>query len=199
MFHDRIAERYTAEQFIVVDESACNEKELDRRWGWHERETAYRMTNSVATRSNWWSILPAIGVNGYPEYETYQSSFNKERFALFVRNRWPAPRSVLIMDNCTIHHGTIIEDLCTEAGVTLEYLPPYSSDFSPIEESFSVLKSWIRRNRDLAEPFVAMDTFELLFHAAISGASMQGRAREFFRACHYVVGGENVDIDYDIL
>lgn len=85
MFRARIVERYTAEQLVVVNESACNERELDRRWGWSERGTAYRMTNSVTTRSNRWLILPAIGINRYLEYEIYQGSFNKERFALFIR------------------------------------------------------------------------------------------------------------------
>ena len=30
----------------------------------------------------------------------------------------------------------------------LVYLPPYSPDFNPIEEAFSSMKAWIRRNRD---------------------------------------------------
>ena len=30
----------------------------------------------------------------------------------------------------------------------LVYLPPYSPDFNPIEEGFSSMKAWIRRNRD---------------------------------------------------
>ncbi|KAJ3753118.1 hypothetical protein EV360DRAFT_10993, partial [Lentinula raphanica] len=30
----------------------------------------------------------------------------------------------------------------------LEYLPPYSPDYDPIEEGFSGMKAWIRRNRD---------------------------------------------------
>lgn len=32
----------------------------------------------------------------------------------------------------------------------LEYLPPYSPDFDPIEEGFSAIKAWIRNNRDYA-------------------------------------------------
>ncbi|KIO18220.1 hypothetical protein M407DRAFT_51997, partial [Tulasnella calospora MUT 4182] len=32
--------------------------------------------------------------------------------------------------------------------IRLEYLPPYSPDFNPIEEAFSCIKSWIRRNDD---------------------------------------------------
>ena len=37
------------------------------------------------------------------------------------------------------------------AGVKLEYLPPYSPDFNHIEESFAELKQWIKKNRILAE------------------------------------------------
>ena len=37
--------------------------------------------------------------------------------------------------------------MCDEAGVLLEYLPPYSPDLR-----FAILKAWIRRN-DLSETF----------------------------------------------
>jgi transposase len=36
--------------------------------------------------------------------------------------------------------------MCIEAGVKLVYLPPYSPDLNPIEEFFSELKAFIRRN-----------------------------------------------------
>lgn len=38
-----------------------------------------------------------------------------------------------------------------DAGVKFEYLPPYSSDFNPIEESFAELKQWNKKNRILVE------------------------------------------------
>lgn len=31
----------------------------------------------------------------------------------------------------------------------MEYLPPYSPDFNPIEEAFSQIKSFIHRNSDI--------------------------------------------------
>jgi hypothetical protein len=34
------------------------------------------------------------------------------------------------------------------SGRRLIYLPPYSPDFNPIEEGFSAMKAWIRRNRE---------------------------------------------------
>jgi transposase len=35
----------------------------------------------------------------------------------------------------------------TYIGVRIEYLPPYSPDFQPIEEAFSKIKAFIRRHR----------------------------------------------------
>ena len=43
--------------------------------------------------------------------------------------------------------------MCRRAGVKLEYLPPYSPDYNPIEESFSKLKAWIRRNNALISAY----------------------------------------------
>ena len=40
--------------------------------------------------------------------------------------------------------------MCDDKGVLLAFLPPYSSDFNPIEESFGPLKAWMRTNRSLA-------------------------------------------------
>ena len=33
-----------------------------------------------------------------------------------------------------------LQEMCDEAGVRLEYVPPYSPDFNPIEEAFAELK-----------------------------------------------------------
>jgi len=79
-------------------------------------------------------------------------------------NPYPAPQSVLVLDNCQIHHIEGVEELCEQwyfmifssrnsnciypssSGVKLVYLPPYSPDLNPLEESFSFVKSWIRRH-----------------------------------------------------
>jgi len=38
---------------------------------------------------------------------------------------------------------------CFNAGIRLEFLPPYSPDLNPIEEAFSKIKAWIRCHADL--------------------------------------------------
>ena len=59
----------------------------------------------------------------------------------------PEPRSVLVIDNASIHHSNlaVIQAACDARRVELIFLPLYSPDYNPIEESFADLKSFIRR------------------------------------------------------
>ena len=63
-------------------------------------------------------------------------------------NRFPQDNSILVMDNCSIHKSQVLKDIVESHGCRLYFLPPYSPDLNPIEESFSSLKAWIRRNVD---------------------------------------------------
>ena len=122
----KISQFYKSNQLVVVDESAANERSKDRRWGWSERGVPCRADQSA--RASRWSILPAIGINGYLEYEIFHGSFNSERFENFVKklllkmNRFPLPRSVLVMDNVSTHHSPLVAHLCQQAGVLIRVL-----------------------------------------------------------------------------
>jgi transposase len=63
---------------------------------------------------------------------------------------------MLIMDNVRPHLAEDVAQMYEEAEVDLIYLPPYSLDLSPIEESFNRLKQWMRRNRALSQSFEGM-------------------------------------------
>ena len=52
---------------------------------------------------------------------------------------------VVVMDNLSAHKGERVRELVESAGCELLYLPPYSPDFSPIEEAFSKVKGLMRR------------------------------------------------------
>jgi len=49
--------------------------------------------------------------------------------------------------------------MCEERGVLLKFLPPYSLDFNPIENTFKDLKAWIKRNYRLAADFEDFGNF----------------------------------------
>lgn len=52
-------------------------------------------------------------------------------------NPWPQPCSVLVLDNCNTHKSEAVRLAVEASGSLLVFLPPYSPDFNPIEESFS--------------------------------------------------------------
>ena len=86
-------------------------------------------------------------------YEVYQGLTDTEIFEAFLEskllpkcNPFPAENSVIVMDNASFRHLERIREMYEKAGVKLVYLPPYSPDFNPIEEFFSELKAFIKRN-----------------------------------------------------
>jgi hypothetical protein len=66
-------------------------------------------------------------------------------------NEFPFENSVLLLDNASIHHSEEVAELCKGFGVVLEFLPPYSPHFAPVETVFYNIKSWVRRHRDWVE------------------------------------------------
>jgi hypothetical protein len=64
----------------------------------------------------------------------------------------------------------------TFTGVRLEYLPPYSPDLNPIEEAFSKIKAFIRRNCDvfLASPQAGIMYDMLEAMSIITGEDAEG-------------------------
>ena len=62
-----------------------------------------------------------------------------------IREQFGDKPIVVIMDNLGLYVDDSITEAIEHAGYIVYYLPPYSPDFNPIEMSFHVLKSWIRR------------------------------------------------------
>lgn len=55
------------------------------------------------------------------------------------------PRNaIVIMDNLAAHKSPHVDRLLREAGAALQYLPPYSPDFNPIELMWSKVKSHLK-------------------------------------------------------
>ena len=95
---------------------------------------------------------------------------------------YPGNNSVIVMDNAQIHHDSKLVELIKGLGCYVVFLPPYSSDYNPIETAFSTIKSWIRRNRDFMEAF--NDPIHALLVACSQITSQM--ARSFFEASIYV-------------
>ena len=142
-----------ASQYVFVDESGSDERTGDRTHGYSKRGVPARIARWLRSRTRV-SVLPAYTVEGYIDFITFEGTCNAEIFEGFIlgnvlpkMNAWPGERSVLVMDNASIHHSRIdsIKEACRHKKVKVVFLPPYSPDYNPIEESFNDLKALIRR------------------------------------------------------
>ncbi|GLB45137.1 hypothetical protein LshimejAT787_2000450 [Lyophyllum shimeji] len=153
-FMNRIADEVPdPEMLMFIDEAARNRHTSGRRKGWSliGRRCVQRR---CFVRGQRYSILPVLTLDGIIAHDVIQGSVTSESFVQFLRefvvpltNPYPGPRSVLILDNCSIHHAEEVRQLMEdEASCRLIFLPPYSPDLNPIEQAFSAIKAYLRRH-----------------------------------------------------
>ncbi|OQV11280.1 hypothetical protein CLAIMM_15140 [Cladophialophora immunda] len=192
--------RFTPDHLVSLDESAANERTGDRKYSWSPRGVPCRVRASNR-RSTRWSILPALTIDGWLDYEIYHGSFDGDRFLAFMErllqqmNAFPGPRSVLLLDNASIHHGERIQTLAAQHGVILTYLPPYSPHLNPIEMAFHELKEWLRKNRDLG--YIYEHEFETFLHLGMEAVCPARTARKYFRSCGYGLSTRTSQEDHE--
>lgn len=178
-------QQYKAEQVIAIDESACNERTGDRKYGWSRVNTPVELEYSMR-RSERWSLLPAMTVNGYLCYTIFQGAITSEIMEDFLeRSVLPHTTpgySVIVLDNASIHRSPRVRELCAMYEVQLEYLPPYSPDYNPIEKSFKQLKSWIKKHSDEQAMY---DDFYYFLEYAVERVLTEIDCRSWFWMCGY--------------
>ena len=54
------------------------------------------------------------------------------------------PSSIVILDNCSVHHVPGVVSMVTEIGALVHCLPLYSPDMNLIEKCFSMVKSLLK-------------------------------------------------------
>jgi transposase len=94
---------------------------------------------------------------------------------------------IVVMDNLRAHKGTRVRQLIEDQGCQVLFLPTYSPDFSPIEETFSKVKAFLRRagarTREALEEAIAQ---------ALETVTSQD-AHGWFRHCGYLPPKEQTE------
>jgi transposase len=72
--------------------------------------------------------------------------------------------------------------MCEARGVKLEYLPPYSPDYNPIEEAFAELKQWLKKHCDLADSYECFGDF-----LNVGLRILSQKVGNHFRSCHILM------------
>lgn len=143
---------YPRDCFVFVDETGCSSKDHIRKFGYAMRgDTA--IDHRFFHRGKRVSAIAAISSAGLIAVELTTNSVNGDKFFDFVRGSLipemqpfdgHSPCSIVVLDNCSIHHIDPVTELFRNAGILTLYLPPYSPDYMPIEEAFSYIKYYLK-------------------------------------------------------
>jgi hypothetical protein len=184
---------------VFVDESSVGKKTCRRRRGWSPRGTQAEgmeyFTGTDATSGSTYTLIAAADINGFVEaacqvvWRKGSSSTNPARGTVdaafftewcrvmlvptlgnFARGE---PRSVVVLDNASVHNPEAIEALITDAGAKVIWTAAYSPELNPIERCFALYKAWIRRHRQMYGADVVQRHLAALYES-VSRESMVG-------------------------
>jgi transposase len=139
-------------QLVFIDESGCDKRSGYRRRGWAPSGATPVQVDEFQRKQRF-QILAAYTQRGVELARIYPGSTDAALFEDFIKQllhhcgKWPEPKSVLVMDNASIHGSERLEQMCAEPGVRLLKLAPYSPDMNPVEELFAEIKTYIRQQR----------------------------------------------------
>jgi transposase len=132
-------------RFLFIDESAINTA-MTRRYGRAPRgERVYDSApRNYGTHT---SVIGAMGLRGLVATMAVEGAVDTLCFDAFVEQVL-APKlrrgDVVVLDNLGAHKASRIEEVAQSRDAQVLWLPPYSPDFSPIEQCWSKIKSYLR-------------------------------------------------------
>jgi transposase len=94
------------------------------------------------------TFVAALRTTGLTAPLVLDGAMNGDAFRAYVEQILAptlAPGDIVIMDNLGSHKVAGVRQAIEARGASLLYLPPYSPDLNPIEQSFAKLKALIRK------------------------------------------------------
>jgi transposase len=167
-------------RFLFIDESAVNTA-MTRRYG---RAPRGERVHDSAPRNYGahTSVIGALSLRGMVAAMTVEGAVDTLCFdAYLARVLAPCLRrgDVVVLDNLGAHKASRIKEVAGKRGAQVLWLPPYSPDYSPIEQCWSKIKTYLRgakaRTGDALDKALAQ-AIELVTKADIRG---------WFKHCGY--------------
>ncbi|KIJ58591.1 hypothetical protein HYDPIDRAFT_67322, partial [Hydnomerulius pinastri MD-312] len=144
-------------------------------YGWSPKGSRARRRDFFV-RGKRYSILPALSRSGILAVDVFERPLTTKSFNQFIRhvldrmNPFPAPNSVLVMDNASIHHSDELRDM-----IEARY-------------AFSCIKAWIRSNRDYVLGELGgghnVDPYDMIWKAVFTVTAE--KAEGWFRHSGYI-------------
>ena len=164
---------YNTDMLVFIDETGADRRNLLRRHGYSLRGMPL-VKQAMLVRGEHLSGMAVMSVHGLLDVRVKKGGTNGDDFYDFIQDHVLCqlqpfnginPHSVVILDNCAIHHTHEVVDMIEGVGAIIQFLPPYSPDLNPIEEAFSKVKSGMK---NLGETVDITDTETILLMAFAS-------------------------------
>ena len=146
---------YNAAMFVWIDETGCDRRNSMRRYGYSVRGI-HPCDHKLLVRGVRYSGIAVMSLEGIHDVQIVEGSVNGGKFVtntlIPIQNPFNGtnPLSVVIMDNCSIHHIASVMNLIENvAQAKVVFLPPYSPDLMPLEEAFSKVKGVMTKSSQL--------------------------------------------------
>ena len=134
-----------AERLVFVDESEAN-TQMTRRYG--RSPVGQRLVCSVPHgHYQTTTLIAAVRLDGPQAPWLFGGALKGELFLAWVKTGLVPTlkcQDVVILDNLATHKVAGVREAIEGAGARLEYLPPYSPDFNPIEPMWSKVKQGLK-------------------------------------------------------
>ena len=134
-----------AQRYVFIDETGTHIA-LTRLYGWapHDQRAIGTVPRNHGKNT---TLVAALTPDGLQAPWLIEGAMNTETFDWYVREQL-APRlrpgQVVVLDNLSAHTAASIRAAIEARGCELLFLPPYSPDFTPIEQVFSKIKALLR-------------------------------------------------------
>jgi transposase len=171
-----------SQQFKFVDESGAH-LGMTRLYG--RAAPGQRVVEGTPDYSGaHYTMMSTLGCEGITAPWVFEGAMTGPAFATYASQVLAPtlrPGDVVVIDNLSAHKAAEAKLAIEAVGATLIFLPPYSSDFNPIELCWSKVKAALRKAK--------ARTYEALLEAlAAALRSVTERdARGWFSHCGYAV------------
>lgn len=133
------------EDLIFIDESGVNlamvrlyARALKGKRSRGKKPLNRGINISLISALSFKKVLASAYIYGAVDGATFEAFLVQK----LIPNIWK--NACVVMDNAKIHKGEMVRELIEEAGARLIYLPPYSPEFSPIENFWSKVKALLK-------------------------------------------------------
>jgi transposase len=141
----RKVRRIEPKRLVFVDETGVNTA-MTPTYAWAPR--GERALGSVPTSWGTLTVIAALGLDGVRTPLAFPGATDTAAFQTYVEMVLvPELRAgdVVVFDNLSPHLSSGVTAAIEQAGAEVLRLPPYSSDYTPIEELWSKAKQFLRR------------------------------------------------------